>query len=220
LGEVWGVVVAAGRGDRFGSLKQLAELGGVRIVDRSVCATAAACDRVVVVVPAGADWQLPILDPPLVVAIGGDTRAQSVRNGLARVPASAEVILVHDAARPLASEALFRAVIDAVRAGADGAVPGLAVTDTLKRVDADRIVETVDRVGLVSVQTPQAFRGSALRAAHAGGADASDDAAVVEAHGGNVAVVAGESSNIKVTTPSDLRVASALLGDDLDGRRA
>jgi 2-C-methyl-D-erythritol 4-phosphate cytidylyltransferase len=220
LGEVWGVVVAAGRSDRFGSPKQLADLGGARIVDRSVCATAAACDRVVVVLPAGADWQLSVLDPPLVVATGGDTRAQSVRNGLAHVPASAEVILVHDAARPLASDALFRAVIDAVREGADGAVPGLAVTDTLKRVDADRIVETVDRDGLVSVQTPQAFRGSALRAAHAGGADASDDAALVEAQGGTVVVVAGEPSNIKVTTPSDLGMAAALLAEDAHRRRA
>ena len=123
---------------------------------------------------------------------GGATRSESVRAGLAAVPPDAEVVVVHDAARPLATAALFDAVIDAVRAGADGAVPGLPVADTLKRVDDVRVIETVDRVGLVAVQTPQAFRAGVLRAAHAPAADATDDAALVEALGGTVVVVPGD----------------------------
>ena len=103
-------------------------------------------------------------------------------------------------------------MITAVQAGADAAVPGVPVTDTLKRVDGERVVDTVDRGQLVAVQTPQAFRASALRAAHASGDDATDDAALVEAAGGTVVVVAGEPRNLKITTPDDLLVAVALLG--------
>ena len=98
-----------------------------------------------------------------------------------------------------------------MRNGADGAVPGLAVTDTLKRVDDVRVTSTVDRVGLVAVQTPQAFRADALRDAHASGADATDDAALVEELGGKVVVVPGDPRNLKVTGPADLMIAAALL---------
>ena len=136
---------------------------------------------------------------------------ESVRAGLAAVPRGAEIVVVHDAARPLASAELFQAVIGAVRDGADGAVPGLAVADTLKRVDDVRVTATVDRVGLVAVQTPQAFESGILRAAHATGADATDDAALVEAIGGTVVVVPGDPRNLKVTGPADLMIAAALL---------
>ena len=102
-------------------------------------------------------------------------------------------------------------MIDAVRDGADGAVPGLPVADTLKRVDDVRVTATVDRVGLVAVQTPQAFRAAILRAAHASGGDATDDAALVEAVGGSVVVVPGDPRNLKVTGPADLMIAAALL---------
>ena len=124
-----------------------------------------------------------------------------------------DVVVVHDAARPLASPVLFKAVIDAVRSGADAAVPALLVPDTVKRVEGDRVVETIARDGLVVVQTPQAFRADALRAAHREGDDATDDAALVEATGGRVVVVPGEPANLKVTTPADLVVASALCVD-------
>jgi 2-C-methyl-D-erythritol 4-phosphate cytidylyltransferase len=120
-------------------------------------------------------------------------------------------VVVHDAARPLATRALFEAVVAAVRSGADAAIPGLPVADTLKRVRDERVLETVDRGELVAVQTPQAFRASMLRAAHAGSDDATDDAALVEAVGGNVVVVPGEPRNLKITTPDDLLVAAALL---------
>jgi 2-C-methyl-D-erythritol 4-phosphate cytidylyltransferase len=123
-----------------------------------------------------------------------------VRNGLAAVPDDAEVIVVHDAARPAAGVALFHAVIDAVRAGADGANPGVPVTDTNRVLDGG----TLDRSTLVAVQTPQAFRARALRAAHASGGEATDDAALVEQNGGRVVVVPGHAGNRKLTTPDDL----------------
>ena len=142
---------------------------------------------------------------------GGATRSESVRNGLAAVPNDAEVIIVHDAARPLASAALFAAVVDAVREGADGAIPVVPVTDTIKRVDGGRVIATLDRDALVAVQTPQAFRAEVLRKAHAGGGEATDDASLVESVGGTVVVVPGDPANIKVTTAHDLRLAEALL---------
>jgi len=121
------------------------------------------------------------------------------------VPAEADVIVVHDGARPFASVALFRAVIGAVREGADAAVPGIPVSDTVKVVDdAMVVVETLDRSRLVAVQTPQAFRAAALRAAHAGEAEGTDDASLVERAGGRVVVVPGEPDNRKITVVEDL----------------
>ena len=200
-------MVAAGSGTRFGGPKQLCELGGRRIVDHAVDAARATCDAVVLVVPPDADWTVP----DVVTVAGGTTRSASVRAGLAALGPAIEIVVVHDAARPLADEALFDRVIAAVREGADGAVPGLAVTDTLKRVDDVRVTATVDRMGLVAVQTPQAFRAGILRAAHASADDATDDAALVEALGGTVVVVPGDPRNLKVTGPADLMIAAALL---------
>jgi 2-C-methyl-D-erythritol 4-phosphate cytidylyltransferase len=135
---------------------------------------------------------------------GGDRRSDSVRAGLATIPETAEIVVVHDAARPFAQRSLFDAVIDAVVAGADAAVPGVSVTDTVKRIDTGEVVETLDRDTLVAVQTPQAFAAAALRKAHAGAPDASDDAALVEAQGGRVVVVPGDPGNYKITTPRDM----------------
>jgi 2-C-methyl-D-erythritol 4-phosphate cytidylyltransferase len=160
------------------------------------------------VVPDASSWEGAEV---AALATGGASRAESVRAGLAVVPLGAEIVVVHDAARPLASDELFDAVIGAVRDGADGAVPGLAVADTLKRVDDVRVTATVDRVGLVAVQTPQAFDARILRAAHAGSADATDDAQLVEAIGGTVVVVPGDPRNLKITGPADLMIAAALL---------
>ena len=122
------------------------------------------------------------------------------------------MVVVHDAARPLASSSLFAAVVKAVGDGADGAVPGLPVADTVKRVEGDVVVETVDRALLVAVQTPQAFRVDVLRRAHGGDPEATDDAALVERVGGRVVVVAGEADNRKITTPGDLAAARLLVG--------
>jgi 2-C-methyl-D-erythritol 4-phosphate cytidylyltransferase len=139
---------------------------------------------------------------------GGKTRSESVRNGLGAVPENATIICVHDAARPFASEHLYREVVSQVSHGADGAIPGLPVTDTIKQVStANVVVATPDRASLVAIQTPQAFRAAVLRKAHASGAEGTDDAALVERSGGKVVVVVGEEMNRKLTTPQDLEWA-------------
>ena len=206
--QTWAIVVAAGGGARFGAAKQFARLGDASVLDRAAGVARESCDGVVVVLPAGVDWPAP---PGVRVAIGGATRSASVRAGLACVPEDVEIVVVHDAARPLASRTLFARVIGAVRSGADAAVPGMPVTDTVKRVRDHHVVETVPRDDLVAVQTPQAFRRSVLQAAHAHGGLDTDDAALVEAAGGTVVVVEGESRNLKLTRVDDLELAQALI---------
>jgi 2-C-methyl-D-erythritol 4-phosphate cytidylyltransferase len=206
--QTWAIVVAAGGGTRFGAAKQFVRLGGASVLDRAVGVARESCDAVVVVVPLDTDWEPP---DGVRTAIGGATRSDSVRAGLELVADDADVVVVHDAARPLATRRLFAAVIDAVRAGADAAVPALAVSDTIKRVHDHHVVETIPRDGLVAVQTPQAFRADTLRAAHAAGAVDTDDAALVEAAGGTVAVVDGERRNLKLTLVDDLELAQALI---------
>ena len=211
-GGVWTIVVAGGSGARLGGPKQYEPLGDRRVLDHAVAVARAASEGVVVVVPA-ADAERESGVP------GGPTRAASVANGLRAVPEEATIVCVHDAARPFATAELFAAVIAAVRAGADGAVPGVAVTDTIKQVDpAGNVVATLARETLVAVQTPQAFRAAALRAAHAASlgatdpsAAATDDASMVEAGGGRVVVVPGEADNRKITYPADLTWARARL---------
>lgn len=213
--SVWAIVVAAGSGSRFGAdtPKQHAALAGKRVLDWSLAGARAATDGVVLVVAAAhASDTEPLADA---VVVGGATRSASVRAGLAAVLSrepAVEVIVVHDAARPLATGALYASVIGAVRAGADAALPGVAVVDTIKRVDGSIVVATVDRSDLVAVQTPQAFAASVLASAHATGADATDDAALVEAMGGKVVVVPGEQANRKITVAADLLIAESHLG--------
>ena len=211
--RVWTIVVAGGSGQRFGAPKQFATLGVERVIDRA-CDVARCCgDGVVVVLPSAdrvEEWRSA--RPGDIAVVGGSTRSESVRAGLAAVPADAEVVCVHDAARPLATAALFDAVVAAVLDGADGAVPALAVTDTVKVVDAKgSVVTTPDRSTLVTVQTPQAFAAGVLRSAHAAGAEGTDDASLVELAGGRVVVVAGETWNHKITDPADLDRARSLL---------
>lgn len=207
--SVWTIVVAAGEATRFGVPKQYATLAGRRVLDWSLDAARQASDGVVVVVPP-AHAGRPEAAADRVVG-GAATRSGSVRDGLAAVPADADVVVVHDAARPLASPALFRAVVGAVRLGAPGAVCAIPVTDTVKRVHGATVVATLDRAELWAVQTPQAFAAAALRAAHAGGGEATDDAALLEASGQPVTVVPGDPRNLKVTVPDDLLVAEAFV---------
>ena len=217
-GPVWAIVVAAGSGRRFGRPKQYEPLGGRRVLDWSLDAARAAADGVVLVLPAaelpggagtagagGAD----VAELADLVVAGADTRSGSVRAGLAAVPDGAAVVVVHDGARPLAGAALFAAAVAAVRAGADAAIPVVAVTDTLRHRDGG----PVPRDELVAVQTPQAFRAATLRAVHAGAPEATDDASLVEAAGGKVVLVDGSPANLKITHPADLVVAEALLRD-------
>lgn len=211
---MWAVVVAAGSGARFGGAKQYEQIAGRSVLEWSVSAAQRACEGVVVVVPAADVGRrpLPVARPPDAVVGGGATRSQSVRYGLAAVPDDAEIIVVHDAARPLAGPDLWEAAIEAVRGGADAALCAVPVSDTVKRVAGGHVLETVDRTDLVAVQTPQAFRAGALRNAHARGGEATDDGALVEAGGGRVVVVPGSSANIKITHPQDLLLAAALVG--------
>ena len=197
--SVAAVVVAAGQGQRFGGSKQFAILGHDSVAAHSVRAARSVAERVVLVVPVNYSGNGEGAD---VVVTGGATRASSVRAGLEEC-ADAKVIVVHDAARPLATPSLFAAVVDAVNAGADGAIPGLPIADTVKRIrhDGDTIVvsATEEREELMVVQTPQAFARDVLTRAHANGDEATDDAALVEALGGRVVVVPGELDNVKIT---------------------
>ena len=202
--KIWTIVVAAGSGTRFGSPKQFALINERRIVDWAVETSRISSDGVVVVLPAEqAQRESGVA--------GGATRSASVRCGLAAVPHDATIICVHDAARPFASEYLFDEVIDAVCAGADGAVPGLPVVDTIKFIDDANVVKsTPDRNQLVAVQTPQAFRANALRRAHQNNPEGTDDSTLVETNGGKVVVVMGDPLNRKITTPEDLNWARAI----------
>lgn len=212
--NVWTIVVGGGSGRRFGRAKQYEPLGDERVIDRARRIATETCDGVVLVVPA------EDVEREGGVA-GGETRSASVRAGLAAVPEEATVICVHDAARPLATAALYRRVVDAVAAGADGAIPGVAVTDTIKIVDDAGVVrDTPPRHLLRAVQTPQAFRADRLRRAHRDGAEGTDDASLVEAAGGRVVIVDGEPQNFKITTPEDLELARRLVAEADDHSRS
>ena len=198
-----GIVVAAGRGERFGKPKAHLELSGTPLWEWARRALVDAGVAEVTIVGDGPGW-VP----------GGARRRDSVRAGLDALPADVTHVLIHDAARPLASVELVQRVIDRLAKGdATGVVPVAPVVDTLKRVDSDdRVVATEPRADLYSAQTPQGFEVGALRAAHeASDDDASDDAALVEQVGGVVVVVDGDPGNLKITYPVDLAVAEELL---------
>ena len=214
-GSVWCVLLAGGSGQRFGSLKQFDSLAGIRVIDRAARTAAAACDGVVAVLPADslatADGQIP--DATVVVA-GGSTRSESVRAGLAAIPADATVILVHDAARPLATADLFAQVIAQVQSGVAAVVPAVQVVDTIRVVSTDRAEQesaVIDRDLLRAVQTPQGFQAALLRRAYDSDGDATDDAGLAEALGVKITLIAGERSNLKLTERSDRIIAAALL---------
>jgi 2-C-methyl-D-erythritol 4-phosphate cytidylyltransferase len=218
---VWSIVVAGGSGRRFGERKQFSTLGGRPVLSWAVDACSAVSDGVVLVIPVDAE---PTRQSGAdAVVTGGTTRAESVRCGLEAVPTDADVIVVHDAARPLAPHALFSAVLEALHEdGVVGVVPGLSPSDTIKVVDGHmNVTTTLDRTTLVAVQTPQAFRAEPLRAAHALAENspdtvATDDAMLVETSGGRVRVVPGQPNNIKITTPDDLVTAERLLAAGLE----
>lgn len=198
---IWGILLAAGRGKRFGREKHDMQLGGVPLWKHSYGALLeGGVESLVVVgdVDGGVD--------------GGARRQDSVAAGLSEITDRDGYVLVHDAARPLLTPDLVRTVIARLLVGdTAGVIPAVAVKDTIKRVAVDRVVETLERSDLVAVQTPQGFDLRTLRAAHDAAAfDATDDASMVEAIGGSVVVVDGDPANIKVTYPADLAVAEAL----------
>lgn len=218
------IVLAAGGGERLGSsvAKAFVGLGGRPILARAVAAAlgSPAVDAVVVAAPAGSeDLAHAVLEPfgTHAVVTGGPTRQASVRAALEVIPATARVVLCHDAARPLATSRLFSAVVEALDgSSADGAVPVVPVADTVKRVRHGAVIGTEPREELALAQTPQAFRAEALREAHAraaaAGRDFTDDAATLEWAGYRVVAVDGELSNFKITTAEDLARAELVIG--------
>jgi 2-C-methyl-D-erythritol 4-phosphate cytidylyltransferase len=216
------VLAAAGSGERLGADRPKAF---VRLGDRPLLAESLErleasdwVDAIVIAAPPG--WEEPaiLLAEELgcgkvsACVAGGATRADSVRLALEEVPDDAAAVVVHDAARPLLVDEVLERVLAPLGEGWDGAVPALAVADTVKRVRGDEVVETLDRSELRAVQTPQAFVAPVLRDAYAGGgADASDCASLVEARGGRVTVVRGDPRLLKVTDPADLDRVVALL---------
>ena len=220
--SVWAVLVAAGRGERFGAdrPKAFVKLGGRVLLAESLERLEASdwVDAIVVVAPAG--WEEPaiLLAEELgcgkvsATVTGGETRAESVRTGVAEVPEDAAAVLVHDAARPLVSDEVIGRVLGPLGEGWDGAVPALPLPDTVKRVEAEAVVETLDRSQLVGVQTPQAFVSSVLRAALDGNlGSATDCSSLVEARGGRVRVVEGDPRLLKVTSAEDLELVERWL---------
>ena len=219
---VWVVLVAAGAGERLGGdrPKAFMRFAGRTLLGASLAALedCAVVDGIVIVVPEGWEERTTLLADDLCASktaaavSGGASRADSVAAGLDEVPAEAAFVLVHDAARPLVSEDLVDRVVAAVAAGADGAVPALSLTDTIKRVAPDgTVLATLDRTELRAVQTPQGFAARSLREAIAGDRrDVTDCASLVERAGGRVIAVEGDPRNLKVTTAGDLARAEAL----------
>lgn len=218
--SVWAILAAAGSGERLGADRPKAF---VRLGDRPLLAESLErldasdwVDAIVVAAPPG--WE----EPSILVAeelgcskvsscvTGGETRAESVRLALAEVPDEAAVVLVHDAARPVLDDAVIERVLTALNEGWDGAVPALPIADTVKRVDGDRVAETLDRDQLRAVQTPQAFVADVLRRALTG-SDWTDCSAAVEAGGWRVKAVEGDPRLLKVTDAADLERVAALL---------
>jgi 2-C-methyl-D-erythritol 4-phosphate cytidylyltransferase len=219
----WAILVAAGSGARLGAErpKAFVALGERVLLAESLerLDTSEWIDAVVVAVPA--DWEDAaialaeelVASKVAAVVTGGATRAESVRAALAQIPDEALVVIVHDAARPLVDDAVIERVILPLGEGYDAVVPALPLADTIKRVEGGLVVETVDRSDLVTVQTPQAFTATALRAAYAGDEPvaATDCASLVEARGGRVRVVEGDVRLLKITTESDLALVTSWL---------
>jgi len=217
--SVWAVLAAAGRGERLGDdrPKAFARLGDLPLVAEPLRRLDDSdwIDGIVVAAPP--DWEEPciVLAEQLgagkvsTVVTGGETRAASVRTALAEVPEDAAVVLVHDAARPLVSDDVIGRVLAPLSEGYDGAVPVIDVSDTVKRVRGDEVVETVEREGLVLTQTPQAFLADVLRRAAAG--EGTDCAALVEAQGGKIKAVPGDPRLLKVTSREDLALVASWL---------
>jgi 2-C-methyl-D-erythritol 4-phosphate cytidylyltransferase len=222
--SVWAVLAAAGRGERLGSdrPKAFARLGGRPLLAESLerLEESGWIDAIVIAAPP--DWEEPsILVAEEIAATkvssavtGGESRSESVRLALEEVPAEAAVVLVHDAARPLLSEEVIERVLAPLSEGWDGVVPAVPLADTVKRVEGDRVVETLPRDDLVAVQTPQAFLADTLRRAVSGDvSSATDCASLVEAQGGRVKVVEGDPRLLKVTDANDLALVESWLGN-------
>jgi len=206
---VWAIVLAGGIGERFGHRpKQFESVGGRRMVDRTVSAALRTCDRVALVLPLGYGWDG---EPVHALAAGGDHQSESLRAGLETLPTQASIVVVADPAHPLAPDALFEAVIEKVRRGADGAVPVLPIHDVAQRVRAGRVVEAIPKHDLVITGSPQAFRVPVLRAVHASRPRPIENSSLLVEWGYRVDTVPGDPANLHVTTREELEIVRNLV---------
>lgn len=223
--SVWAILAAAGRGDRLGldRPKAFAPLNDRPLIAEPLERLDASDWIEGIVVAAPPEWEEPCILVAEEVAAGkvaetvtgGASRSESVRLALAEVPEEATVVLVHDAARPLVTDAVIERVVTALSDGWDGAVPVLPIPDTIKRVDGEAIAETLDRAGLAVAQTPQAFVAPILRDAFSTlqqtVTNSTDCASLVEAKGGRIRAVEGDARLLKVTTQADLELVASWL---------
>jgi 2-C-methyl-D-erythritol 4-phosphate cytidylyltransferase/2-C-methyl-D-erythritol 2,4-cyclodiphosphate synthase len=210
------IIAAAGSGERFKAKipKALIHLGDKTLLEHAITQIAPAVQQIIVTAPAGYEDQIQTLvGDGVVVVTGGATRSESVRLGLAAVDSAADFILVHDAARSLASTGLAQSIIASLQSGEVAVIPGLAEVDTVNVIGSDGyVLSTPDRAMLRTIQTPQGFQAAILREAHQQSGEATDDATLVSKLGHKVKVITGEEAAMKITTPADLAIAMTFLG--------
>lgn len=217
-GHVAAIIAAAGSGLRFGAdlPKALIQLGDKTLIEHAVAAISPAVDQVIVTAPASylSEFQR-LLGDAVTVVVGGQTRSESIRAGLAAVSDNTKYVLIHDAARALASTELTSRILSALQKGEVAVIPGVPQVDTIKNVDASGyVISTLIRADLRNIQTPQGFELAVLKKAHATNSESTDDATLVESAGFKVLVIAGEERALKITTPADLATAYNFLGNN------
>ena len=209
------IIAGAGMGHRLGAEipKALIQIQGMTLLERAFISLSKVVDEIVITAPAGYEEQFKaIVGQSAEVVTGGVLRSDSIRVALKALSPSVESVLIHDAARALASSALAARVLDELRSGQSAVIPVLKVIDTIKEIDRDGFVRaTPDRSSLVAAQTPQGFNRQVLERAHSASDDATDDAALVEAIGVKVKTIEGEASAFKITTKEDIGQALLLL---------
>lgn len=217
-GHVAAIIAAAGSGLRFGAdlPKALIQLGDRTLIEHAVAAISPAVDEIIVTAPASHLSQFQrLLGDAVTVVVGGQTRSESIRAGLAAISDDAKYVLIHDAARALATTELTSRILSALQKGEAAVIPGVPQVDTIKNVDASGyVISTPIRADLRNIQTPQGFELTALKKAHATNGEGTDDAALVESAGFKVLVIAGEERALKITTPADLAIAYNFLGNN------
>ena len=214
------IIAAAGMGNRLGANlpKSLVKLLDKTLVEHAVANLSPVCELIIVTAPNGYESEYTkILGDQVSVITGGVLRSDSIRIAISKIPTNFEYVLVHDAARALASTTLASSVLNQLIQGEQAVIPALDVIDTIKEVDSKGYVRnTLNRSSLKVIQTPQGFSRSILERAHQASEDATDDAALVEALGVAVKVIAGEDRAFKITTPSDIASALKFLIPDSD----
>ena len=216
------IIAAAGSGERFGATlpKALISLGNRTLIEHAVAALSPIASEIVICAPVGYEKQIQdLVGNDITVVIGGTTRSDSVRAGIAALSGAHKYVLVHDAARALATTDLATRVLTSLEKGESAVIPGLELIDTVKSVDeSGHVAATPDRASLRRVQTPQGFDLDVLKKAHASGAQATDDGALVEVIGHKVFIIPGEERALKITTPADLATALSILGTSSEFR--